>query len=360
MKEESKTKPTVKEEKKEEIFVKKDEGLNQAKIEYDRLISFFKYLLGIVVGAITIVVAVVVSFTYKDASEYRKELKEREEKLENRFKEDRESMKTEMKGLKEDYKEKLKLTQNEAIAQIGSIRNDAVQTAKSAANEKIEETFKNGNINALVIDVAKKYMEPEVTRMILEERDKKIDDAIAKMETGDVYDGNAGSLVLNTNLQYGFNKEQIDKLINLYKSKKNVAMNGYVCSALLREKNNKEVVQFFEYILNYEKEDLESRDIAIGFILTSKIRTNFNFFLETIRMAQDKYQIFMTYAKYSAQSSTFSPLEFLDSKEIVDLGLKDLKGDQLKSVGQVVLDYVKSKLSESEIKKTYFYQKINQ
>lgn len=242
---------------------------DQPKLEYDRLISYFKYLVTITMSAIAIIVGVAVYFTYKDAKEFKAELKEKEEILENILKGEKEKMKEDILEIKEKYKEtenefkeEVKATKTDAVNQISSIKSEALQTAKTAANDEIEKTFRDNNIDSFIVKVAKKHMEPQFTKAILEERDKKIEDAILKMEGSDIYEMNIASLLLNTNLQYPLKQIHIDKLIELCKSKKNISMNPYICSALSYQKNNDKVIKFFEYIIINEKEDIDSKEIA--------------------------------------------------------------------------------------------------
>ncbi|MEO6302207.1 MAG: hypothetical protein ABIP51_03435 [Bacteroidia bacterium] len=243
--------------------------LDQPKFEYDRLISYFKYLVTITMGAIAIVVGVVVYFTYKDAKEFKAELKEKEEKLESILNGEKNKMKEDIREIKEKYKEtenefkaEVRATKTDAVNQISIIKGEAIQTAKTAANDEIEKTFRDNNIDSFIVKVAKKHMDPQVTKAILDERDRKIEDAIFKMEGSDIYEMNIASLLLNTNLQYPLKQIHIDKLIELCKSNKNVFMNPYICSALSYQKNNSKVTEFFEYIIVRENEDPDCKGIA--------------------------------------------------------------------------------------------------
>jgi hypothetical protein len=130
--------------------------------KYEKLISYFKYLVTVTGSAITIIVAVALYFTYNNLSELRNEVRESSIEYKETIKEFN------------DYAQNaIDQTQNQTNKQISLISTEAKQLALTAAKEKIEQTFESENINKLIEDAAERKLENEIDLIV----NKKLSDA---------------------------------------------------------------------------------------------------------------------------------------------------------------------------------------
>ncbi len=129
---------------------------------YEKLISYFKYLVTITGTAITIIVAVALYFTYSNMIELKNEVRESSKEYKETIKEFN------------DYAQNaIDQTQNQTNKQISLISTEAKQLALTAAKEKIEQTFESENINKLIEDAAERKLEKEIDLIV----NKKLNDA---------------------------------------------------------------------------------------------------------------------------------------------------------------------------------------
>ncbi len=141
---------------------------SQEKLHYDSLISLFKY----VIGAFTLLAGVVVFMIGNSLNEIKKNITEEvaqsTKKLEN-VKSDADKTVAETKA---DSKEVLQYTRDLTTMQISLLKEDAKNLALSSARNKVEEAFKNNNIQTLIDLTARKEVSDKLKDVVKVETDK--------------------------------------------------------------------------------------------------------------------------------------------------------------------------------------------
>jgi hypothetical protein len=142
----------------------------KTKDNYDKLISYFKYLVTISVGAITIIVSFAICFTYNNMNDLRNDALESS----------KESKET-IKEFNAYAQRSINQTQEQTGKQITLISTEAAQLAQTAAIEKIDQTFESENINKLIENIAERKLKKKIDSIVnekLSEANKIIDEQL--------------------------------------------------------------------------------------------------------------------------------------------------------------------------------------
>ena len=141
---------------------------SQEKMHYDSLISLFKY----VIGATTLLAGVVVFMIGSSLTEIKKtisdDVKESAKKLES-VKSDADKTVADTKA---NAKEVLQYTRDLTTIQINLLKEEAKNLALSSARNKVEEAFKNNNVQTLIDVTARKEINDKLKEVVKEETDK--------------------------------------------------------------------------------------------------------------------------------------------------------------------------------------------
>lgn len=328
---------------------------NQAQIEYDKLTSFFKYLVTISTAAIALVFAL----TFKSTSDFRDDFKERERKMDEDLEKEKISMKEELARLHVDYKdtekelrEKVKAAENDIVIQLNHVKKDAIYTAQIAANNAIENVFKANNIDSFIINVAKQHIKP----LIEEDRIKKVDDAIDNLRTDDPYQQASAFLVINNNLSYKLTKNQISKLISNYKTKNNDPSAGYYNVAPLLYEQDKEVYDFIEYVIQNKPQGLVINAV-FQYISKSKHKYSMNSVINMAQKNEHKDSFYINFIQSISINPIYDVKDFLNNEELVNTIINDLQDNEIISLYNQLQSNTGSYLNPEEFVKSYFARK---
>jgi len=130
----------------------------EEKKHYESLITFLKYTITITGACLTIIISVGIYFTYSNSNQIK-------EDIANKLKE----TKDEIKSLNDYAVLNLKETKAMADNAILYIKQDAKNTAINTSKEKVEETFRENNIQELISNTTKNLIELRVNQMIQEQ-----------------------------------------------------------------------------------------------------------------------------------------------------------------------------------------------
>lgn len=223
---------------------------------FDKLISYFKYLVTITSGAITIIVGVSLYFTYNNLSDFRKEAKESA----NEYKET-------IKELNQYAQNAIDKTQENTNKQISLITIEAKQLALTAAKEKIDETFESKNINLLIEDAASRKLDKEIDLLVnkkLIEANKIIENQINIIP----------NLILSTDKMRWGSKEAYLYLDSIYQNNKDIRIKNLAKNIIdsktkdydnalkesQKETKNKKLYELVQYSELINKDLLQSPD----------------------------------------------------------------------------------------------------
>lgn len=143
------------------------------KLQYEKLASYFKYLVGITMSAITIVCAVAGFLFWNSGKEMREEFNNKNVELRNDFKaiqedlkQQKASMQFELSKLSEKSNSEIEKTRINAIGEIENVKTYASSEARLEARNKINEVFNNKNFDDFVAQIAKERMEPQIVNLV--------------------------------------------------------------------------------------------------------------------------------------------------------------------------------------------------
>ncbi len=138
----------------------------EEKKHYESLITFFKYTISITGAFVTLIVTVGLYFTYKDTNQMkndiRSELKDIKEDINKNLTNSRE----EIKSLNEFAILSLNETKKMAASSLDNIKQEAKNSAIIVSREKVEEAFRENNIQDLIDKTAKNIIEFKINQMV--------------------------------------------------------------------------------------------------------------------------------------------------------------------------------------------------
>ncbi len=139
---------------------------SEEQIHYESLISFLKWGLSIVGTFILILVSIAVFMTYNSFSDFKKELKENINESKNQINELVKTSNAAIKENKEESNAAIKELKEQVDKSIIYIRDDAKVLALSSAERKIEEAFKDKNIQKLINDAAENEIDSRLKEIV--------------------------------------------------------------------------------------------------------------------------------------------------------------------------------------------------
>jgi hypothetical protein len=134
---------------------------SQDEIEYRKLINLFKYLItasGIVIGGI---IGVAMYYSYHDLKELKQELKD-----------EIGEMKKDINSLKSYAQNTIDETQDRTYKQLSILKDEAKLLALNSTRERVNEAFKDGNIQYLVEKTAKEELKDKLDKIVQSETER--------------------------------------------------------------------------------------------------------------------------------------------------------------------------------------------
>jgi len=125
-------------------------SIADVKAHYESLISFFKWLVAIALGALAVIASIGLYFFHKDISEFRSEAQVAVDR-----------------------------SRDLAGAQISKIRDEAASIALKEARDRVDEAFKATNIHTMVESAARRQVGPAINRQVRE----SVDQAMRSLQT---------------------------------------------------------------------------------------------------------------------------------------------------------------------------------
>lgn len=333
------------------------------KLQYEKLTSFFKYLVGITMSAITLICAVAGFLFWSSGKEMREEFKSKNEELENGlktmqedFKLQKETMQLELSKLSEKSNSEIEKTRINAIGEIENIKTYSSNEARSEARNKINEVFTNKNFDDFVAKIAKERMEPQIINLVdkkLSQNEKElIDQAINNIESLDKGRFILAVNYLQTNPQIKLNNIQIQKIINSCK-----AINDeYKLSimGILLFKKSELTTDFFTNEL--EKENNPSQNYAIQYFAFNNIDYNkFEDIIYNIMKRNSESGIYINSIETCRTLNKVYVFKLLNSTVLINL-FKRRPAEEVQGTKDNLYNNLKSNFSEKELKSTLLYK----
>src|ERR1700683_3399819 len=130
----------------------------------------FKYIKSFFITVVSITgicVIILLGFSYKDSQSFREEQEKKSERLDKEI--------TDRLSYLEQIIDK---TESRGIREIDNIKNTTQLTAHNAAIEKINETFKNNNIEGIIEKSARVAVETQLDKIV----EKKVSDTETRLD----------------------------------------------------------------------------------------------------------------------------------------------------------------------------------
>lgn len=152
--------------------------MTEAEAHYRSLADFFKYLVTIVLSGIALLVGVGLYVTNKDMAAMRAEVRQNISDVKSDLKQSLSDVKTDTRTAVDSTKQAagsaIKGTQDAAETQISQIRGQSASIALGEAQRRVEDAFKNRNIESIVESAAKQQVAPVIERQLRGEVDRAL------------------------------------------------------------------------------------------------------------------------------------------------------------------------------------------
>lgn len=192
----------------------------EEKVHYKSLISFLKYTITITGVCLTIIISVGIYFTYSSLNQMkddiRIELKETKNDINNSLAQSR----NEIKILNDYASSNVNEIKDIAENTLTFIKQDAKNTAIVTSKAKVEETFKENNIQELIENTAKNEISAKINQMIQDQIQKSNDKLVEVLDVMPDFMlaidkfrfGNRNGLVFLDSIQKNSNNSQLVKI----------------------------------------------------------------------------------------------------------------------------------------------------
>ncbi len=332
------------------------------KLQYEKLTSYFKYLVGITMSAITIICAVAGFLFWNSGKEMREEFNTKNEELRNDFKaiqedlkEQKTTMQFELSKLIEKSNAEIEKTRINAVSEIENVKTYASNEARSEARNKINEVFTNKNFDDFVAKIAKERMEPQIINLVdkrLNQNEKEIiNQAINDIESLDKSKFILAINYLQTNPQIKLSDNQIQKIINSSKAI-NDEYKLSIMGVLLFKKSDL-TTDFFSKEL--ENQNNYSEVFAIQYFAFNKIEYNkFEEIIYKIMKKNPESGIYTNSVETCRTINKSYTLRLLNSTLLIDL-FKKRPADEVQGSKENMYRNLKNNFTEAELKSTLLY-----
>lgn len=349
---------------------------SQGEIEYNKLVNFFKYLVTLVIGAITIVTTVLGFMFYNNLQSMREDVEIEKMRLEEKFvllqqdwkdqvtfmridiKEQKEKVKNELNELVIGTEKEISNTRKDAIHEIENIKSYAVNQAENAASNKINQVFSERNIEDFVINVAEERIKPQINnivdRKIVELEIQSIDKAINDLSSDNVSKFQQAYTYLEDN-RYNLNDGQIKKIITWIQANPSHKYRYRIANILLYHNSDEIKKLYKDFLLNG---DIYSRQEPTKYFLIHEVEIDFVISRVLIQINKNNdVHAYLLIIGYGLDVNKNSITPFLNSTILVDRICDILGASNFESFKRSVLNKIGKTLDESVINNTYLFTK---
>jgi len=270
------------------------------KIHYEKLISFFKWLIGVFVVVVGFTAYVIdnslsefKSGLEQEVTVLRDQINRMEEQVNYTLDKSEQRADKELVRVRQDAYEIMQFTRDVTTTQIDVIREDAKNLALSSAKSRVEQAFADGNINELVQRTAEGVVAEKLESLVELELDeiRVVFDYVPRMTTlfDQITHGNRGAF------------DELDSLANLHE---NSVVNEMATDLLLQKGKDYEQDIFVPGSYEYRFQDVNLQPLAdsllfekLNEIPTERHYKNMakgdrvNFLSETIKNSEDLYEV---------------------------------------------------------------------
>lgn len=339
---------------------------------YESLTSYFKYLVTITIGAISILGVFAGYFFYSNGQEMREDLKgqrlevkEKVEEMKTALKDQKQEFETqkllmveELNKLSQKTNSEIDATRTTAISEISNIKGVAARLAETEARKKINELFDNKNFDQYVSDIAKERMEPQINNLvdkkILLNQNAAINELVNDLSSTDRYKSIPASTYLTNNLHIKLSEEQINKIIHdMDKVSKDARSNMIY---VLVGRKSPSSTKFFAKEIE-DNDNIENLE-ALDYFMYNDI--DFNIFSDALysnmKSKHNSKNYHSTVLRASTSNRTFT-LNLLNDKRLVDLYFALVNNVNLDTEQKNLMNILKQNYPEKEISIAYFFAK---
>lgn len=346
------------------------------KILYDSLTSYFKYLVSITIGAITILGAFAGYFFYSNGQEMREEIrlqkaevKENVEEMKRTLadqKKDFEAQKVDIKeqliSLSQRINSQINETSSAAIKEVSNIKNVASSLAQSEAKKKINEVFDNKNFDQFVEKIAKDRMEPQINNLV----DKKIalnetaqiNNSLVNLSSSDKVKSINASNYLQSNSHIKLSDSQISKII-LDMDKVDLPTRITMIFTIMLRKSQPST-EFFTTELGNCATNTMNEDYCLRYFLYNDI--DYNIFSDAIYKAMSKkkdgYNTYYSSIQLSKDQNKRFALNLLNDRKLVDQYLKLLPESYREGLTSNFLDDLSQVFNKKDLLQTVLFKTL--
>ncbi|MBK0370716.1 YtxH domain-containing protein [Flavobacterium agrisoli] len=346
------------------------------KILYESLTSYFKYLVSITIGAITILGAFAGYLFYSNGQEMREDLRLQKAELKENVEEMKTTLAEQKKNFevqKTDIKEQLILlsqrvnseineTSSAAIKEVSNIKVVASSLAESEAKKKINEVFDNKNFDQFVEKIAKDRMEPQINNLV----DKKIainetiqiNNSLINLSSNDKVKSINASNYLQSNSQIKLSNSQISKIVSDMDKVDLSTRNNMIFAIILRK--SQASTEFFTRELGNSATNTLNETYCFQYFLYNDI--DYNIFSDAMYKAMLKktegYNTYYSSILISKDQNKRFALNLLNDKKLVDLYLKLLPESYRDILTSTFLEDLSQVFNRKDILETVLFKTL--
>lgn len=142
------------------------DGKSEEQRHYESLISFFKWAIGITGGLITVIATTGIIFLNNSVSSLKEDIRNELKDTKTDIQKNVDDSKKELQYVNDNARTTLRETKILADNAVSSIKEDAKNTAIVYANQKVEEVFRQNNIQDLIDNAAQKEIENKAYQIV--------------------------------------------------------------------------------------------------------------------------------------------------------------------------------------------------
>jgi len=341
---------------------------SEAQLHYESLTSAFRWMVGIGGAFLLGCAAVVTALTYSKFSDLAAEIKESKaeartelNELRKEAKEVEQSIRLRMDGTSSELTNEVSSTLTKLTREVSNTQNASLQQisrfqtfALAEAKAKIEEVYKEKNLEVVVEDIVKNRLESRMVGIAdraFEQGEKtKIDKAIRDLKSNDVIiSNNAWFYLSNSAASYQFDDNQLDGLFEIINdpSQSSNIKEGIINFFWTRR--SPRITKFFEEVLGTSK---PGNGYALGYLLNYSQTTNISLFERYILSSSRKGDTFLDMISNGMSRPTLV-LQFLNSRPIVDGVFKESNSVRFDQIRTTVKSTISNKISLADFNNSY-------